>query len=96
MHVPQCVRRLWAKHLDENKLHDIQDIEAIGPLLVLETWPHLLHECLWVHWIDNNGALACLVNGSSSVDSSGVVAGMTWLRIAQLKVWPFTHVLLEC
>jgi hypothetical protein len=90
MHIPECIRSLWSQRSNGSSAkYDIQDIEAVGPLVALETWPHILAGSLWMHWIDNNGALACLVNGCSSVESSDVIAGMTWSRIATLRIWPW-------
>ena len=43
----------------------INAIESSGPLLLIYSFEDIFHDCLWVHWIDNNGALACLVNGHS-------------------------------
>ena len=44
-------------------------------------------ESLWIHFIDNEGALNCLAKGASSVWTREVITGMTWARIASLKVW---------
>jgi len=67
MDIPAAVRNLWAsQRKDESgELYDIQEIEGIGPLLVLTTWPDILRGSLWLHFIDNNGALSCLIKGSS-------------------------------
>ena len=81
--------RLWSKRASDGQHHDIQDVEAIGPLVILATWAELLQGCLWTHYIDNNGALACLVNGSSSVATSDVIVGMTWERIAKVSALPW-------
>lgn len=89
MYIPNCIRGLWHKRCRDGKPHDIQDIEAVGPLVILETWPNILEHSLWVHFIDNNGALACLVCGSSSVDTSDVIVGMTLMRVSLLKVLPW-------
>ena len=52
---------------------DIFQIEAVGPLLVLWNWGHLFREHLWIHFIDNEGALAALAKGSSSVMSGEMI-----------------------
>ena len=67
-------------------LNDITEIEGIGPLLILHNWPWLLKDALWIHFIDNNGALGALVNGSSSVMSQEVIIGCTWQYISRLGV----------
>ena len=66
--VPLEIRKLWASQrlAATGDLFDIQEIEGIGPLLVLTTWPKLLKNPVWIHVIDENGALSCLVKGSSS------------------------------
>ena len=49
----------------------------------------ILQHCLWVHYIDNNGALAALINGSSSVLQADLIVGETWARVAQQEVLPW-------
>ena len=71
LEVPEEVRRLWCAQKESfvahNDLKDIIEIEGIGPLLILHNWPWLLRGALWIHFIDNNGALGSLVRGSASV-----------------------------
>ena len=55
-------------------------IEAIGPLSILETFPH---------FIDNVAAEHSLIKGSSSITSGDVMVGATWDRIQKLNVYPF-------
>ena len=91
---PREVRLLWAKqqHTSTSTTHhltDIFQIEAVGPLAVLATWPNLLRDCLWIHFIDNVAALSALVNGSSSVSSGDVVIGLTWEMIASRCISPW-------
>ena len=91
MDIPMDIRKLWSaqKILNSNSLFDIQEVEGIGPLLILSTWPELLRNSLWLHFIDNNGALSCLVKGSSSVMGTDCVVGYTWKKIAALQVLPW-------
>ena len=49
----------------------------MGPLLVLHNWGHLIRNHLWIHFIDNEGALAALAKGFSSVLSGEVIVGCT-------------------
>ena len=85
--VPDPIRRLWAYQKDSDV--DILEVEAIGPLILLENWKDVLQHCLWVHYIDNNGALAALINGSSSVLQADLIVGETWARVARQKVLPW-------
>ena len=93
MEVPETIRHLWSKqkasHILHGEFNDIAEIEAIGPLLILHNWPWLLRNALWIHFIDNNGALGALVNGSSSVDSQEIITGATWQLVAQLETMPW-------
>ena len=93
LEVPDEVRCLWsaqrASFIEDGELKDIAEIEAIGPLLILHNWPWLVKDALWIHFIDNNGALGALVKGSSSVHEQGVIVGATWSRVAQLRAMPW-------
>ena len=89
--VPNVVRKTWTSgrrdpHDDYN---DIQEVEGIGPLLALTTWKDLLADALWMHYIDNNGALSCLVKGGSSVSSTDVIVGLAWAKIAKINACPW-------
>ena len=69
--------------------HDIYNIEAVGPLLILHKWAADLQGQLWLHFIDNESAQQALVKGSSSVWQGDVISGFTWNRIAELSVLPW-------
>ena len=43
--------------------------------------------CLWLHFIDNEAALATLITGSSSVMSGEVITAFTHAHIAAAGVW---------
>jgi hypothetical protein len=89
--IPTYIRTLWAgqRKTQSGELYDIQEIEGIGPLLVLSTWPEILRHSLWLHFIDNNGALSCLVKGSSSCLGTDTLVGLTWQKVANLGVLPW-------
>ena len=91
LEVPVEVRDLWMaqKNCSSEEYFDITEIEAIGPLLILHNWPWLLKDALWIHYIDNNGALAAMVNGSSSVLSQEIITSAAWERIARLRTLPW-------
>ena len=84
--VPDAIRCLWSiqkeSYWSEDEFHDIIEIEAYGPLLILCNWPWLLRDALWIPFIDNNGALGALVRGSSSVHEQDLIVGETWSLIA--------------
>ena len=46
---------------------DIHEIEAMGRLVVLATWPGLLAGSLWIHFIDNAAAQESLFCRSSDL-----------------------------
>ncbi|MGB1192278.1 MAG: hypothetical protein ACPG3T_05100, partial [Pseudomonadales bacterium] len=56
--VPRELRLTWAKqrHRHSTDFRDIFEVEAIGPLVILATWPGLLRGALWIHFIDNVAA----------------------------------------
>ena len=89
--VPEVVRKIWTacRRAPGEEFNDIQEVEGIGPLLALTTWGPILTDSLWLHFIDNNGALSCLVKGGSSVSSTDIIVGMTWQRIARMNVCPW-------
>ena len=93
--VPRVIRLLWAKAketaVESERLNDIFSIEAVGPLVVLNCFGHLLRDELWLHFIDNVGAQMCLVKGSASVHARDSVIGYTWDRIAQTRCLLWTE-----
>ena len=84
--VPSFMRRMWSQRLSLCEVKDIFQIEAVGPLLVLYNWGYLMREHLWIHFIDNEGALAALAKGSSSVLSGEVIVGCTHELATKLGV----------
>ena len=87
--MPECIRQLWARRAGEGEYHDIFLIEAIGPLLVLCTYPNLLRGAAWIHFIDNTAAQHSLLKGCSSITSGDHVVGLTWERASALDCWPY-------
>ncbi len=91
--VPWLVRRLWALQTERNfkgeDQKDIFELEAIGPLLLLNQWPQLFKDALWIHFIDSTAAQAALTRGSSSVQSGDAFVNATWRRIASLSALPW-------
>ena len=93
MNVPWMLRRLWAmqtaRTFQGEDQRDIFEIEAIGPLMILNQWPELLEDCLWLHFIDNTAAQSALAKGSSSVESGDVIVSETWRHIVHLRCLPW-------
>ena len=81
--VPDALRQHWTQRSSLVEARDIFEIEAVGPLLVLWNWGNMLKDHLWVHFIDNEGSLAALAKGSSSVMSGEVIVGFTQELIAK-------------
>jgi len=60
--IPEQVRRLLdAQREAEAQSSDIFLIEAIGPLALLQTYPKILKNSLWLHFIDNEAAQHSLI-----------------------------------
>ena len=72
-----------------DRLSDIFEVEAVGPLLVLHNFHEELVDCLWLHFIDNAAALSSVVRGSSSVESGEHITGLTWSRIVGVGCLPW-------
>ena len=47
--------------------NDIFEIEAVGPLILLENFPDLFWGSLWLHFLDSAAALSNLVNRSVTI-----------------------------
>ena len=63
------LRQLWQFQTERSNTSDqtnILAIDAIRSLLALLTWPQLLVDRPWVHFIDNSSAQAALIKGSSN------------------------------
>ena len=75
--VPDLVRTMWTadRRAPGADFNDIQEVEGIGPLLALTTWKSVRADSLWMHFINNNGALSCLIKGGSFVSSTDVIVG---------------------
>ena len=86
--VPNGIRALWRRRAGRTEEYrDIFLVETIGPLLLLETFPKVMKNSLWIHFIDNEGGQHALVKGSSSIEAGDEIIGMTWSRIQKLGLW---------
>ena len=88
--LPAEVRSTWTRFATAGDHYDIFEVEAVGPALVLHNWKDMITPgALWVHYIDNDSALATLVKGSSSVLSGECITAYTHSKIADLGLWPW-------
>ena len=87
--MPEEIRLLWREQR-QHTWRDIFELEAVAPLLILSHWgeSHMRHS-VWTHYIDNDGALAALISGSSSVLSGDAIVGETWRLCEQYQVAPW-------
>ena len=83
---PHALRRTWTQQQSLVDARDIFEIEAVGPLLVLWNWGHMFANMLWIHFIDNEGALAALAKGSSNVLSGEVIVALTHELLAMFGI----------
>ena len=94
MKIPLEIRRLWSTAhstaLRSERVNDIYSIEAVGPAILMEMYPKLLANELWVHFIDNVGSQMCLVKGSASCQCPDEVIGFTWEEVARLRTLLYT------
>ena len=67
----------------------IQEIEAVGPVLALSTWPELLTDCTWLHFIDNESAKFSLIKGSSKAVYTNEIVHATWDLCRARRVYPW-------
>ena len=87
--VPVVLRQYWlSAQPSKDRFNDIFLVEAVGPLLLLKTFPNILKACLWLHFIDNTAAEASLIRGASSKDHGDHVVGLTWSIVQQKLIWP--------
>ena len=79
---------VWRQRWQQWKTVDINEVEAVGPLIALSTWPHL-QQGLWIHWIDNTSAQNTLVRGASSTEALNDIGQATWdeTRRRRLYLW---------
>ena len=82
------MRDVWSRQGTAGDHYDIFEIEAIGPALILHNFGwKFVDDCMWIHYIDNDAALATLVNGSSSVLSGEVITSYTHSMASQKGLW---------
>ena len=85
--LPQSVLAAWSQSADLEPQRHINKIEAIVPAICLTTWPDFIRGSLWLHFIDNDGALSWLVSGCSRNSSLSDVVDYTLAQIPDLGCW---------
>ena len=77
----------WTKHWNVSG-HNINQIEAYGPLLAFRTWPNLRNG-LRIHFVDNEGVKFSMMNDASSVLSLSAITHTIWkdARDCRLYAW---------
>lgn len=87
--VPDVIREQWRRVQRSDDYQDIFLVEALGPLLLLLTFPNVFKDCLWIHFIDNSAAEASLIRGASSSMLGDHIVGLTWANIQKSRLWPY-------
>ena len=84
---PSCARR--SSHIvgSSEKLcrfNDTFEIEAVGPLVLLENFPDQFRGSVWLHFLDNAAAL------SNFRHPRNILIGATWSQIQRLQGFPWS------
>jgi hypothetical protein len=87
--VPHDIRLMWAAMAGTPGYKDIFLVEAIGPLLLLWTFPRLMRNALWIHYIDNESAEASLISGTSALPAADHITSLTWDTCARRCLMPY-------
>ena len=95
--LPPSVLGAWSTSTEIELQRHINKIEVVVPAICLCTWPELIRGSLWLHFIDNDGALACFISGCSKNSSLSAVVDFTWAQIPIQRCWSwFERVPSEC
>ena len=86
---PIEMRKMWVTMAGVNNYKDIFLVEAIGPILLLCTFPRVMRSALWIHYIDNESAESSLISGTSALPSADHIVGLTWEICAQRSLMPY-------
>ena len=87
--IPDDLRTQWDSKRKGNRYNDVYEVEAVGQLLVLANFGVDLIDCLWLHFVDNSGALSSLARGGSSLESGDHITGLTWSHIVGVGCMPW-------
>jgi hypothetical protein len=87
--VPVALRIFWHAASTSDVFNDIFLVEAMGPLMLLLTFPKVFKNCKWLHFIDNEASEASLLRGSSSKTHGDHVVGLTWSLIQRYGIFAY-------
>jgi hypothetical protein len=87
--VPTEIRKMWANLAGVKNYKDIFLVEAVGPVLLLCTFPRVMRNALWIHYIDNESAESSLISGTSSLPTADHIVGLTWEICAKRSLMPY-------
>ena len=79
----------WLQRWSRGKGARIMEIEAVGPLLAIATWPTLFRDALWLHFIDNESAKFSLIKGSSLATGANEIMHATWDACRRQNLYPW-------
>ena len=79
----------WLQRWTVGKGARIMEIEAVGPLLAIATWPSIFKNALWLHFIDNESAKYSLIRGSSLAEGTNDIVHATWDECRQRNLYPW-------
>ena len=68
---------MWADMAGVADYKDVFLVEGAGLLLLLCTFPRVMRNALWLHFIDNTAAEASLVSGTSALPAADHLVGLT-------------------
>jgi len=90
---PTEIPGLWSFEI--TTAEHIKDVETFGPLLLFCTFRDILRGSFLVHYIDNGGALSCIVNvhsnGAKIGHAMSTFAVEFWYRAAEATFFPWMH-----
>jgi len=85
--VPEMWLKRWSR--GDGCGNRIMEIEAVGPLLAVSTWPSLFRDVLWLHFIDNESAKFSLIKGSSLAMGTNEIVHATWDECRKRRIYPW-------
>ena len=85
--VPAAWLEEWSDRNSRKNL--IMEIEGVGPIIALTTWPDLLRDVLWIHFVDNESSKFALIKGNSKANSLNKIVHATWTECWKRRIFPW-------